>query len=113
MSAAKAHLKDIDKVLPVSPFLERFRDPRNETVYEGYRIAVHELTEDDWTWILADVRSRWPESPANLRETIELQGGFPIRKERVSILEIDPRFVMPGPYEESEEYEDAESEDWE
>ncbi len=77
------------KELPVISIIpERFIDPRDNRLYQGYRLNLDQLTDEMWLAILEDMRGRFSDSPPTLEEfkaSIREQGGLPIRVERVEV----------------------------
>ena len=108
----------LESIPIANPYPESFRDPRDEKVYKGYKVALPFLTEPEWQAIFDDMKDRFPDRPSSLeafKTAIAAQGGLPVRLERVVMMTHDAADLMkwfaddddgPDDWDEEDDSED-------
>ena len=86
MALIHGFVKDLDLRLPLHGPI-RFTDPRTGKQFDGWRIAVKELTPKQRAVIYKDCQTRFDDLPpeADFWEEVLAQDGLPIRADRVDI----------------------------
>jgi len=87
MTLTWGYVKDLDLKLPLRNQI-KFTDPRTGEKFDGWCIAVDELTPDQKPVIYQDCKTRFDDIPPESEFWLEVlaQRGLPIRADRVSVV---------------------------
>lgn len=88
MALIMGYVKDLDIVVPLRKEIS-WRDPRTGETFHGWTILLERVEETMWPKLLADMRKRFPDAPADdaaFKAALLAQGGLPIRTERVDVV---------------------------